>query len=55
MAIGVLTDNTVTGGFAVDYFKYRIGNGAINNVVTNNVAESDAIIAIIHGQEERLD
>lgn len=59
MAIGVLTDNTVTGGggggVAVDYFKNRIGNGAINNAVTNTVAESNAIIAIVHGQEEGLD
>lgn len=55
MAIGVLTDNTTTWDFAVDYFKNGTGNGAINNAVTNIVAEPGTIIPIGQGQEEGRD
>lgn len=55
LAIGVLTDNSTTWNFAVDYFKSGTGNGAINNAVTNIVEEPGTGNPLGQGQEEGRD
>jgi hypothetical protein len=55
LAIGVLTDNTTTWNFAVDYFKNGTGNGAINNAITNIVQEPGTGNPLGQGQEEGRD
>lgn len=55
LAIGVLTDNTTTWNFAIDYFKNGIGNGAINNAVTNIVEEPGTGNSLGQGQEAGRD
>lgn len=55
MAISVLTDNQTTWEFAVDYFKTGAGNGAINNAVTNIVAEPGTGHPLGQGQESGRD
>lgn len=39
MAFGVLTENKTLFDFSVEYFKTGIGNGAINNAISNLVQE----------------
>jgi hypothetical protein len=39
MAFGVLTENQTLFDFSVEYFKTGIGNGAINNAISNLVQE----------------
>ncbi|KAF3406996.1 hypothetical protein DPV78_000255 [Talaromyces pinophilus] len=39
MAISVLTDNQTVWEYSIEYFKNGVGNGAINNAVTNIVLE----------------
>ncbi|OOQ86272.1 exopolysaccharide inner membrane protein [Penicillium brasilianum] len=55
LAIGVLTDNTTTWNFAVDYFKNGTGNGAINNAITNIVEEPGTGNSLGQGQEAGRD
>lgn len=54
-AIGVLTDNQTTWDFAVDYFKNGVGNGAINNAITNIVDEPETSKPLGQGQESGRD
>ena len=39
MAFGIFTDNSTLFDFALDYFKTGIGNGGINNCISNLVEE----------------
>ena len=55
MAFGVLTDNSTLFDFAVDYFKDGVGNGAINNCVSNIVQEPATGNNIGQGQESGRD
>lgn len=55
MAFGVLTDNSTLFDFVVDYFKNGIGNGAINNCISNIVKEPGTGKSIGQGQESGRD
>ncbi|KFZ15162.1 hypothetical protein V501_02836 [Pseudogymnoascus sp. VKM F-4519 (FW-2642)] len=55
MAFGVLTDNSTLFDFAVEYFKNGIGNGAINNCITDIVDEPGTGKRIGQGQESGRD
>lgn len=55
MAIAVLTENTTTWDFVVDYFKNGGGNGNINLAVSNLVEEPGTGTILGQGQESGRD
>lgn len=55
MAIAVLTDNSTVWDFAVDYFKTGVGNGAVNNAISNIVEEPGTGRPLGQGQESGRD
>lgn len=55
LAIGVLSENQTAWDFAVDYFKHGVGNGCINNAITNIVEEPGAGRPLGQGQESGRD
>jgi hypothetical protein len=55
MAIGVLTENSTTWDFALDYFKTGSGNGGIYNGITNIVREPGTGKPLGQGQESGRD
>ncbi|SPJ73855.1 related to GPI anchored protein [Fusarium torulosum] len=55
LAIAVLTDNQTTWDFTIDYFKNGVGNGAINNAITNIVQEPGTKALLGQGQESGRD
>ncbi|KAK7745844.1 hypothetical protein SLS53_002562 [Cytospora paraplurivora] len=55
MAIAVLSENTTTWDFVVDYFKNGGGNGNINLAVSNLVEDPDTGAILGQGQESGRD
>ncbi|KAI1066957.1 hypothetical protein LB507_011330 [Fusarium sp. FIESC RH6] len=55
LAIAVVTDNQTTWDFAIDYFKNGVGNGAINNAISNIVKEPGTGKPLGQGQESGRD
>jgi hypothetical protein len=55
MAFGVLTENQTLFDFSVEYFKTGIGNGAINNAISNLVQEPGTGKVIGQPQESGRD
>lgn len=55
MAIAVLSENTTTWDFVVDYFKNGGGNGNINLAVSNLVEDPDTGATLGQGQESGRD
>jgi hypothetical protein len=55
LAIAVLTDNQTTWDFTIDYFKNGVGNGAINNAISNIVQEPGTKTLLGQGQESGRD
>lgn len=55
MAIAVLTENTTTWDFVIDYFKSGTGNGCINLAVSNLVEEPGTGTMMGQGQESGRD
>lgn len=55
LAIAVVTDNQTAWDFAIDYFKNGVGNGAINNAITNIVKEPGTGKPLGQGQESGRD
>jgi len=51
LSIAVATDNQTTWDFAIDYFKNGVGNGAINNAISNIVKEPGTGKPLGQGQE----
>ncbi|KAI6774867.1 hypothetical protein HG530_001625 [Fusarium avenaceum] len=55
LAIAVVTNNQTTWDFAIDYFKNGVGNGAINNAISNIVKEPGTGTLLGQGQESGRD
>jgi hypothetical protein len=55
LAIGVLSENQTAWDFAVDYFKNGVGNGCINNAISNIVEEPGTGRPLGQGQESGRD
>jgi hypothetical protein len=55
LAIAVLSDNQTTWDFTIDYFKNGVGNGAINNAISNIVKEPGTGALLGQGQESGRD
>ncbi|KAM0235342.1 hypothetical protein ACHAP5_009737 [Fusarium lateritium] len=55
LAIAVVTDNQTTWDFAIDYFKNGVGNGAINNAISDIVKEPGTGTLLGQGQESGRD
>ncbi|KAJ9150929.1 gpi anchor protein [Pleurostoma richardsiae] len=55
LAIAVLNDNQTAWDFSIDYFKNGVGNGAVNNAITNIVEEPGTGKPLGQGQESGRD
>ncbi|KAM0359965.1 hypothetical protein ACHAP4_003586 [Fusarium culmorum] len=55
LAIAVVTENQTTWDFAIDYFKHGVGNGNINNAISNIVEEPGTGKLLGQGQESGRD